>query len=116
MVTTRPLNTSTSVTLNGSGAGTASLGPRIGQRWRQVVASVSIPQPVTNEPLCSLYMGGAAIPANFVDGTYTGSLDSSDAGSMFVLTPGQSVFAVWSGGDPGAIATLSLTGVEEIGG
>lgn len=108
-----PLNVSGSVTLNGSGSGTVSLGPNVGQRWSNITASIQVSQPVTNEPMCSLYMGAAATSDNLIDGTYTGSLNSSTNTSNRPLTAGQKIFAVWSGGDAGSRATLTLTGTLE---
>lgn len=108
-----PLNVSASVTFNGSGAGTVALGPNVGQRWSNITASIAVSQPVVNEPMCSLYMGAAAIPGNLIDGTYTGSLNSSTNTSSRPLTAGQRIFAVWSGGDSAATATLTLTGTLE---
>ena len=107
-----PLNTSTQIKLDGSGNGTAKIGPIVGQRWDLSVAAVSITNAVLI-PLCSVYMGGSPTPDNFVDGTYTGSFDSTDRVQGLPITNGQYCWAVWSGGDPNAIATLSITGSQE---
>jgi hypothetical protein len=107
-----PLNLAVFVKLDGSGNGTVSLGPYVGQRWRLSNAAVSTSTAV-KVPTCILYMGGAAVPGFQVDSTYTGSQDASAKVDAFPLTNGQKIFAVWSGGDANAIATLSLFGTVE---
>lgn len=109
-----PLNLEVTVTLDGSGNGTAQLGPRIGQRWNVTNAAVTIPNAV-KVPQASWYAGGAATPGNFVDGTFTGNLDATGRIANFTITSGNYVFAVWTGGDPGAQATLSILGIMTYG-
>lgn len=114
MPSTVPLLTSGNVKLNNSGAGTVALGPNVGQRWDLSLASITT-STSTNIPQCSIFIGGAPTPDAFVDGTYTGNLNSSDAVSSYPVTPGQKVYAVWSGGDVGAIAQLVLRGTVTTG-
>lgn len=109
-----PLYTSGNVKLDGTGAGTVVLSPKVGQEWRLTLASVLVSTHVA-EPQCSIYIGGAATPDAFVDGTFTGSLNSTDAVASHPVTPGQKVIAVWSGGDAGATATLTLRGTVVTG-
>lgn len=103
------------VQLDGSGNGTAKVGP-VGARevWSPSSAAVSV---ATNaaEAACKIYVGDSPIPGNFVDGTLSGSTgDSTDrvAGSQVAL--GSWVWAVWAGGDPGAIATLNVSGTKTV--
>ena len=113
-MTRLPLSESASVTLNGSGAGTARLGPTgSGVTWYPRVVGVRV-TPATNSPQCRIYAGPSATDDNFVDGTYTGNQNSSDAIDGQVLRLGQYVFAVWAGGDAAAQATLTVTGEKEI--
>ena len=109
-----PLTQDASVVLNSSGNGTASIGPTVGQKWRLRTASIIVPGAILI-PQCKIYMGGAAIDPFFVDGTYTGALASTSNVNGKPLTNGQRIFAVWTGGDPGATATLTITGTSEIG-
>jgi len=109
-----PLNTQASVTLDGSGNGTVQIGPRIGQRWNVTNAAVQIPNAV-KIPLANWYVGGAPIPGNFVDGTFTGNMDATGRTSNFSITSGNYVWAVWTGGDSGATATLSILGIMTYG-
>ena len=106
---------SNTVTLDGSGNGTTRLGP-VGPRevWTAAAASVSV---ATNaaEAQCRIYAGPAATPSYFVDGTLSGSTgDSTDRVSGRAIPLGEFVWAVWTGGDPGAVATLNVIGTRTI--
>ncbi len=109
-----PLATSASVALDGSGKGTARLGPQVGQRWRLRTASILVVNAILI-PQCKIYMGAAPLDPFFVDGTYTGALASTSNVNGRPLTNGQQIFAVWTGGDAGAVATLTITGTVETG-
>jgi hypothetical protein len=111
---TQPLTRTASVTLDGSGAGTAAIGPRItNEIWTVGVASVSASANV-NEATCRIYAGSAAGPGTFIDGTTWGSTGDATSNFSGPLYGGQQVFAAWSGGDPGAIATLVITGTRQV--
>lgn len=103
------LNTSASVTLDSNGNGTVQLTVPIGVTWNLTVAAVSTSTAVLN-PTCSIYMGPTPTPDNLIDATYTGNQDATGKVAGFPLTKGQSIWAVWTGGDVGAVATLSLFG------
>jgi hypothetical protein len=111
-----PLSDFVQITLDGTGAGVARLGPRAhGQTWRPTVASIKMTGPTpAGQATCFLYAGGAATDANFLDSTYDVANDSTDRLSGQVLDLGQYVFAVWSGGNPGATATLTVNGTKVI--
>lgn len=105
------------VTLNGSGAGTASLGPTgHGITWTLGTISVKTVQAVsTGTCQCSIYVGDDASAVNFLDGTFSGDTgDSTDAANGVQIRLGKQVFAVWSGGVAGDIATLTLTGTMDV--
>lgn len=102
------LDEGVSVLLGATGGGTVTIGPkRVGQTWRVRSAGVQV---ATNtlEPTAKLYLGGAS-PSNFLGGSYTGSNDSDNQLDV-LLFRGQVLTCVWSGGDVGARATLSLYG------
>lgn len=107
----QPLDTSAKVTLNGSGNGTARIGPKVGQHWTLGNIAVSVSSN-TLEPTCKIYLR-AIDPGNFVDGTFSGSQDSTDSANGLRLGPGQEVIAVWSGGDANATATVSIYGTVD---
>ena len=107
-----PLNEGTTVTLDGSGNGRASLGPTFGPAlWHVTATSVRTSQPGQgNIPLCAIYRA-TEDAAGYLDTTYDGSADVCDI--AYDLAQGIRVIAVWSGGNPGDIATLGVTGTKE---
>lgn len=106
---TIPLLVDIATTLNASGAGEVSLKPpQYNQTWKVSLAAVSVSSAVL-EPECRLYQDG-----RFIGGTYSGSLDSTDLN--VTLQSNQSIKAVWTGGDTGATATLTLQGEQIIEG
>jgi hypothetical protein len=110
-----PFTQSGRVVLDGSGNGRVTLTPQVGQRWTVAIASVLVQPALTNIPQCSLYVGGDATPDAFIDGTYTGNLNSTDALSAHPVSSGVKVIAVWLGGDAGDTATLTLRGTQSTG-
>ena len=106
---------SVTVTLNGSGNGTAKIGP-LGARekWNAQSAAVSASTNV-KEAQCKIFVGTDATTANYVDGTLSGSTgDSTDTVDAYPIPFGQFIFAIWTGGDAGAVGTLKVTGTKEI--
>lgn len=112
-----PLNESRYVVLDGSGNGTVGLGP-ISARETWSPSNVHVQtnvRPVVNEATCVIYVGSTATANNFRDSTFSGSSgDSSDRVSADTVRCGDKVWAVWSGGDAGAQATLAVTGVKAV--
>ena len=110
-----PLSVSASVVLSGAGAGQATLGPTLpGTSWQPVSAAVLVaPVSLTVVSVVKLY-NGSPVAANFIGGSYTGDVNSSALAVTLQL--GQILTAVWSGGNPGATATLTLTGTMTIPG
>lgn len=109
------LNETATVTLNGSGGGTAKIGPiSARETWHPANVSVKA-STATAEAQCLIYIGDRPIQANFIDGTFTGSSgDSSDRVSATKVRVGQYVWAVWTGGDAAATATLTVTGTKDL--
>jgi hypothetical protein len=69
----------------------------------------------TKEAACSIYVGASATAPYFIDATYAGSSgDSTDRGAAKTVRVGQYVWAVWTGGDAGATATVTVNGTKEI--
>jgi hypothetical protein len=99
----------------GGGTGTAQLGPvSPGEIWAPAQVSVSCSAAVTTGTCqCIIYAGDVPSQAGFVDGTFSGDTgDTTDAISGRELSPGQYVYAVWSGGVPGATASLVVSGTR----
>ncbi|MEU9022349.1 hypothetical protein [Actinomadura sp. NPDC048394] len=114
-MTSVPLNETVPVVLNGAGGGTAKVGPLTAREvWHPSNASVKV-STITNEAQCLIYVGDSPTQANFMDGTYSGSSgDSSDRVGATTVRVGWYVWAVWTGGDPGATATLTVTGTKDV--
>lgn len=104
------LDDSRSVILDSNGNGTARIGPEVSERWDDLSVYVSVS---TNnaEAQATLYMGSGLSAGTAIAQTATGS--SGDTWTGKVNQPvhlGQQISVTWSGGDPGARATMSVTG------
>lgn len=102
----------TSVTLNGSGAGTAKLGPIGGSEvWTPSSVSVICSSNIS-EANCKIYVGPSATNQYFKDITVDGSTGDATEKANIPIPYGSYVWAVWTGGDAGATATLNVDGTE----
>lgn len=96
-------------TLNASGAGSVKLGPTSArQTWNVTNAAVAVSSD-NSEPTATLYLN---TQASKLAGTATGSNDST---ALDVTLRNGYILCVWTGGDAGAIATLSLQGSIHLG-
>jgi len=77
-----------------------------GVDWTVETTTVSVSSNVL-EPECRTYLNGTGEP-NLVEGTYSGSRDTSD--TAHYLQAGDFLTAIWTGADPGAVATLRVSG------
>lgn len=112
---TLPLSDAAFVTLDGSGNGTAKLGPNAhGVVWKPSRVAVKTTSTILS-PTCQLFIGNTATSENFIDGTYSGSQNATDSAVGQELRLGQYIWAVWTGGDVGAQATLTVTGSKDVG-
>lgn len=96
-------------TLDGSGNGTVKIGPNTHQRWELNTAAI-VTSTAILIPQFRLYIGPAIAQEWFVDGTFVGSLNSTDNVNGHEVKAGEYVWGVWTGGDSGATATLTLRG------
>jgi hypothetical protein len=112
---TLTLSATAEVTLSGTGGGTAQAGPsHAGEVWYPATVSVSV-STNTSEAECKIYCGALAVPFSYVDGTLSGSTgDSTTNVTGQVLYPGSYVFAVWTGGDSGSVATVNVQGTRQV--
>ena len=105
------LSESARVVLNAAGGGIARVGPRAaGVRWD--VRQVTVSSTSAAVPIAELFLGEPA-PGASLGGTYDGNRDSTDV--QVTLYSGQLLAVVWTGGDPGASATVSVLGDNVIG-
>lgn len=111
-----PFYETAQVVLNGSGAGTAKVGPLTArEKWYPENVHVNTTETtVTNEAACDISVGDINTK-RFRDSTFSGSSgDSSDHCNADVLSKGMFVWADWTGGDAGVTAVLSVTGTKEV--
>lgn len=103
-----PIDVTKTVTLDSSGSGTVKIGPTSsGQTWRITRASVQTSTAV-KVPQALLYQGNKT---TFISGTVSGSNDTDDALNV-LLTGSGYIMCVWTGGDAGAVATLTVAGEQ----
>src|SRR5581483_1327414 len=107
-----PLRESSNVTLDSSGNGFARVGPISSREiWHPQNAHISANTNPTNEAICTIYVGRDISQPNFRDISYSGSSgDTSGRIDSDTIYVGQYVYAQWANGDPGALATLTVTG------
>jgi hypothetical protein len=118
----RPLNETQTVVLDGSGNGQIKMRPDGSKEyWYPDNVSVIAPNPAggvpNDEAQCVMYAGPKAAQQYFVDGSASGSTgDSSGRFSGYVIgrTADPYIIAVWTGGDPGAVAVLRVQGTKEV--
>lgn len=116
MSITAALNENGSVQLDGSGNGTLQMKPRGGaETWLPSIVSVKCSSN-TAEAQCRIYVGPSATDPYFVDGTLSGSTgDSTDRVAGYSIdTHGSTLWAVWTGGDAQAYATMQVNGTESL--
>lgn len=109
-----PLNESGSVTLNASGNGTVRMRPfGGGETWLPGAVSFKASSS-TLEAQCRIYIGPAATDQYFIDGSLSGSTGDSTGrvAGYQVDSHGNYLWAVWTGGDVGATATVQVIGTE----
>lgn len=113
-MTTSGLSVTVQVTLDANGNGTAGAGPLSAREtWQPDSVHVSVASN-TKEATCSIFVGDDTTQRNFRDTTFSGSSgDSSDRVNSNLRNP-QKVWAVWSGGDAHATASLTITGTRSV--
>lgn len=103
------------ITLDGSGNGTAKVGPESArEHWIVENAAVAANSNPTNESTCQIFVGDVNTK-KLRDNTFTGSSgDSTDRCQSDLIKCGAFVWASWTGGDPGVQATLTVTGKKRV--
>ncbi|MFF8495217.1 hypothetical protein ACF06O_30830 [Streptomyces albidoflavus] len=100
--------------LDADGNGRLELGPTTGPPyWTITRVVVATDRPgLAPVPSMALYLD-AEDARGLLDVTYDGSRDASDVD--LEMQRGQRLIGVWTGGQPGDTATLSVTGWQEAG-
>jgi Flp pilus assembly protein TadG len=115
MPITRPLSETAVTKLNGSGNGTAKVGP-LSAREIWYPGNVHINVATNNaEASCKIFVGPDTTQSNFRDTADFGSTgDNTGACNADRIKVGWYVWAVWTGGDPNAQAVLTVTGTKSV--
>jgi hypothetical protein len=104
------------VRLDINGNGTVKIGPLSAREvWHPGLAHISANTNPTNEAQCKIFIGDSPSNQYYIDGTFSGSSgDQTDAVASSIIKCGHYIFAVWTGGDAGQLATLSVTGTKDV--
>lgn len=106
------LSESGDVVLDAAGAGTVKIGPYgPGEVWSPSSVSVLCSSNAA-EAVCKVYVGPSASGRYFKDLTVNGSTGDSTSRCNLPVSKGSFIWAVWSGGDPGAVATVNVDGTK----
>ena len=111
-----PLRESAVITLNSSGAGTAKVGPLSPREvWYPSIAQIAVNGPLVSEAICTVYTGRDATLPNRRDATTFGSSgDKTGRIGGYVIRTGEYVWAVWTNGDAGVQASLTVIGMKDV--
>jgi hypothetical protein len=103
------------VQLDGSGNGTAKVGPKSAREvWRPENVTVSANNNPTNEAQCQIFVG-TQYDMRLRDSTESGSTgDGTGRCGNDRVKCGAYVWAVWTGGDAGQYAKITVTGTKEV--
>lgn len=109
------LRESAVIVLDGSGNGTAKLGPLSAREiWYPDNVHVSVAT-VTKEARASIYMGSDTTQSNFRDeSVFASTGDSSGTCNADIVRVGHYIWAVWTNGDANAQAVLTVTGLKDV--
>jgi hypothetical protein len=101
-------------TISGAGTGTVRIGPTgLGTRWYLTQANVQTTTGPNDASTVALYLG-LQVQGNLLGGTsYAGGQDTIGL-NVRPLTPGDLIIAVWTGGHPGDVASLTLYGDQDV--
>lgn len=102
------------VTLDASGNGTASAGPLTAREVWTVASVACSVSTNSNEATFAVYVGDRVFPGGLRDQSFSGSSGDSTERVIDDIKSGWKVWGVWRGGDPGAIATMVITGTRQI--
>lgn len=102
-----PFTVTGRVVLDATGAGQTTVYPP-GNHDAVVTLSTQSTTTAVKVPTASVYRGTIVNQAAFVEGSYTGSNDSSD--TRILLRSGEPLTCAWAGGDVGATAVFTISG------
>jgi hypothetical protein len=100
-------------TVGAGGSVTVSVGPQgLGNVWYPVQCTISTTTGALDTSTCAVYLG-SQVQQNLQGGqSYAGGGDVV-ALSVQSMTPGDLLIAVWTGGNPGDLAAINVTGTMD---
>jgi hypothetical protein len=99
-----------SAVISAAGTATIQLGPAgLGARWYPVMAAVGTTVGAADTSTVSVYAGTLGVASAQAAQSYNGGGDTAGFNAV-ELYPGLYVIAVWAGGTPGSVATLTVYG------
>lgn len=107
---TLALDESATGVFDAAGRAVVTVGPVRRQTW--MPANIAVFTDSSSSTEARVYQGAPA-PGSYYAGTYSGNSDNAPAAGLR-LTPGAVLTVVWTGGTPGARATVSLSGTMEV--
>lgn len=101
------------VTLDVNGTGAVQIGPdKFNESWQIDVCAVNVNVPsASKQSRFTIYKGSSTAITSLVNGTYSGNFDSDTAFNQ-TLKSGNIYTCVWTGGVPGAVATVVFHGTR----
>lgn len=111
----RPITDGTvQAVIDGTGSASVRVGPQHwGQTWYPVSADIATTSGVADVSTCQFFLGVISAASQIGGQSYQGGGDTLSWSSR-PLQFGEQVYAVWAGGNPGDIATLRVTGDEDV--
>lgn len=107
-----PIDDGTGQAVITAGAATVKVGPSgFGVRWYPVQAIISTTTGVADASTCQFFKGVISASSQIGGQSYAGGGDTIGLAGM-ELQPGEFVYAVWSGGNNGDVATLRVIGAK----
>lgn len=96
-----------------AGEGIVSVGPQgLGNVWYPAQCTISTTSGVNDNSVFSLYLGPAGVPVTLVGQAFPGG-SGTLAVAVPSMTPGQYLIGVWTGGNPGDVASINVIGTMD---
>jgi hypothetical protein len=96
--------------VSAAGRAQISVGPSaLGTVWYPAQVTISTTSGVNDGSTCNIYLGPAGVPVTLVATVFPGGTGTV-AVAVPSMTPGQYLIAIWTGGNPGDVASVNVIG------
>jgi|SRR5579864_1377672 len=96
-----------------AGQALTSVGPQgLGNVWYPAQATISTTSGINDNSTFSLYLGPAGVPVTLVGQAFPGGTGTL-AVAVPSMTPGQYLIGLWTGGNPGDVASINVIGTMD---